>query len=640
MQSQNSSLWKLVLDQVEELILLVDPATLRIADANLTACRRLGYNMEQMCQQRITDIECALTDLFFWDEVQQGGYSDLIAVDGMYRCSDGSILPVTKTVHTIGQAGKSWLVIRADDQRRQKKVEDELAQTASLLRATLEATIDGILVIDLGGKIVNMNRRFSELWHIPEELLTERDDKKVLDFIASQLSDQAAYQDRLDAISFSRDDESFDILELADERVFERKSRPQQLGDHIVGRVYSFTDVTARNQAEQALIVARNHAVSANLAKSEFLANMSHEIRTPMNAILGMAELLSETPLTPEQHKYVEVFQNAGNNLLSLINDILDLSKVETRQFKLDKQDFSLRQELHEQMDLLSARAHSKGLELVLDISPGVPTFVHGDANRLRQCITNLVGNAIKFTDHGSIAITVQPVADEPDVLLFSVADTGIGIPTEKQASIFEAFVQADGKITRKYGGTGLGLAITQRLVKLMGGQIWLNSLEDKGSTFYFTASLPTISTPEKMANTVAPSSKTNLPKGEARPLSILLAEDNPENVLLIQAMLKHTPHQLDIAENGQVAVNKFCDGKYDIVLMDVQMPKMDGYAATSEIRRLEEIKALTPTPIFTLTAHALKDDEKKSLEAGCNGHLTKPIKKTVLLDVLNSLQK
>lgn len=629
-----------MLDQVEELILLVDPATLRITDVNLTACRRLGYSMEQMFQQQITDIECALTDLFFWDEVKQGRSSDLIAVDAMYRCFDGSILPVTKTIHTISLAGKSWLLIRADDQRLQKKVEDELAQTASLLRATLEATIDGILVIDRSGNIVNMNRRFSELWHIPEELLTERNDKKVLDFIVSQVSDPVAYQDRLDAISFSPDDESFDILVLGDERVFERKSRPQQLGDHIVGRVYSFTDVTARNQAEQALIVARNHAVSANQAKSEFLANMSHEIRTPMNAILGMAELLSETPLTPEQRKYVEVFQNAGNNLLALINDILDLSKVETRQFKLDEQDFSLHQELHEQLDLLSARAHSKGMELVLDIKPGVPTFVHGDANRLRQCITNLVGNAIKFTTHGNIAITVQPVTDEPDVLLFSVADTGIGIPTEKQASIFEAFVQADGKITRKYGGTGLGLAITQRLVKLMGGQIWLNSLEGKGSTFYFTASLPTISTPEKMANIVSPPSKTNLPKGEARPLSILLAEDNPENVLLIQAMLKHTPHQLDIAENGQVAVNKFCDGKYDIVLMDVQMPKMDGYAATSEIRRLEGIKALAPTPIFTLTAHALKDDEKKSLEVGCNGHLTKPIKKTVLLDVLNSLQK
>jgi CheY-like chemotaxis protein len=347
--------------------------------------------------------------------------------------------------------------------------------------------------------------------------------------------------------------------------------------------------------------------------------------------------MLSETELTPDQHKYVRVFQNAGNNLLELINDILDLSKVEAGQLELDKENFDLGLSLHEQLQLLAPRAQDKGLKISLDIQPDVPAFVHGDAKRLKQCITNLVGNAIKFTERGGITISVQRIADEPDKLLFSIADTGIGIPYHQQGSIFEAFTQADGSVTRKYGGTGLGLAITQRFVELMGGAIWVESESGKGSIFHFTAFLPGTSVPTAREDEKPAASHA---AAEVKPLAILLAEDNPENVLLIQVMLKNTPHRLDFAENGRIALEKFKAGSYDLILMDVQMPELDGYAATAEIRRYEAEQDRTPTPIYALTAHALKEDEQRSLAAGCNGHLTKPIRKKVLLDAIHSLHE
>lgn len=774
------TLANLMLDQTEEMLLLVDPVTLKIVYANQPACLRLGYSCEELRKKEISSIECALSDLFYWDEVRQGRQSNLEAVEGLYLCSDGTTLDVTKTIHAVIESGKNWLIIRALDNRIQHKIEDELAQSTSLLRATLEATADGILVTDRDGAIVNMNRRFAELWQIPEDLLELHDDALVFDFIASQLQHAAAYRAKLSSISANPDEESFDILELADQRVFERKSRPQQLGERILGRVFSFTDITARVQVEKEITAARDHAEAASRSKSEFLANMSHEIRTPMNAILGMAEILSETDLTPDQRKYVSVFQNAGNNLLDLINDILDLSKVEAGQLELDQEDFDLGKALEEQVQLLSVRAYGKGLELALDIRPEVPTFVKGDAKRLKQCITNLVGNAIKFTEAGSIVITVECFAGKPNQLQFTVTDTGIGIAPQKLTSIFEAFTQADGSVTRKYGGTGLGLTITQRLVELMGGEIHVKSALGKGSSFQFTATLPTVShvaeptfsqadlhglrvlvvddfptnrtivcqhiiplgaeTIEADSGTEAldflqtaadqgkpidlalidshmpimdgielgkmiraseslrgthmllltsddtlsqkqrakqaginsmlkpirrteliqsimrelhpapapapsaarsPETEPSTPALETtRPLSIMLAEDNLDNVLLIQVMLKNTPHHLEIAENGRLAVELFGKRNFDLVLMDVQMPELDGYAATREIRQLEAQQARIPVPIYALTAHALKEDEQKSLDAGCTGHLTKPIKKAMLLELLDSLNR
>jgi len=381
-------------------------------------------------------------------------------------------------------------------------------------------------------------------------------------------------------------------------------------------------DVTARRLAQE--------------QQKRFLAMVSHEFRTPMNAILGIADLLAETELTPEQSKYVEVFQSAGNSLLDLINDILDLSKVEAGQFRLYLEDFALHQLLQAQVELLSGRAHDKGLVLQLNIAGDVPPFVHGDAQRLKQCITNLVGNAVKFCNAGSITLTVAPQPDAADLLQFSVRDTGIGIPADKLDSIFEAFTQADRGITRTYGGTGLGLTITQRLVELMGGRIWVESTPGQGSTFHFTARLPAAAAPAVTTEPIPAAGNTA--QTCSRHLTLLLAEDNPNNVFLMRSLLKNTPCQIDLADNGAIAVDKFRTGRYDLILMDVEMPVMDGYSATREIRRIEQQEGRQPTPIIALTAHALLDDEQKSLSAGCNRHLTKPIKKQTLLDALNAL--
>ncbi|MFA7268397.1 MAG: ATP-binding protein [Sterolibacterium sp.] len=370
--------------------------------------------------------------------------------------------------------------------------------------------------------------------------------------------------------------------------------------------------------------------------QKRFLAMVSHEFRTPMNAILGMAELLAETELTPEQRKYLEVFQNAGNTLLDLINDILDLSKVEAGQFHLYKEDFALAQLLQAQVELLAGRAHDKGLELRLNIAADVPAFVHGDAQRLKQCITNLVGNAVKFCNAGNVTIAVGREPNALDMLRFSVSDTGIGIPEDKLGSIFEAFNQADGSITRNFGGTGLGLTITQRLVELMEGRIWVESAPGQGSTFHFIARLPAAAPPVASSGTQSAAPLTQRPL--ARPLSILLAEDNPNNVFLMRSLLKHTPCQIDLAENGAIAVEKFRTGRYDVILMDMEMPVRDGYSASREIRRIEQQEGRQQTQIIALTAHALQEDEGKSRNAGCNKHLAKPIRKQVLLDALNEL--
>jgi CheY-like chemotaxis protein len=350
---------------------------------------------------------------------------------------------------------------------------------------------------------------------------------------------------------------------------------------------------------------------------------------------MGVADLLAKTTLSVEQDKYVRIFRRAGDNLLNLINDILDLSKVEASQLEIERTGFSLSGLLEKVMEMVALPAHEKGLLVVCDVAPNVPTDVVGDPTRLRQVLLNLIGNAIKFTESGEVSLRVTRDQQSPTMLRFTVSDTGIGIPAEKLGMVFERFTQADSSTTRRFGGSGLGLTISKQLVEAMGGRIWVESTVAKGSVFALSLPFEVATASREIVLPIGTEPTLPLP-----PLQILLVEDSPDNCTIAVAYLQDTPYQLEIAETGAVACEMFIVGHYDLVLMDRQMPVMDGLTATRKIRAWELVNGRQPTPIIALTASALKGDREMCLAAGCTGFLTKPIKQEVLLQAISDRSK
>ena len=556
-----------------------------------------------------------------------------------YIRKDGTRFPAVVSVTALRDAQGAiigYLLIGTDNTARklveeeQKKSDQKLRDQQFYTRSLIESNIDALMTTDPAGIITDVNKQMEALTGCTRDELIGApfkdcftDPGRAQAGINRVLSEKSVTDYELTARA--RDGKQTVVSYNA--TTFYDRSRVLQ------GVFAAARDVTERKRVEVELQQAKAAAESASRSKSDFLASMSHEIRTPMNAIMGIADLLAKTALTPEQDKFVQIFRRSGDNLLNLINDILDLSKVEASQLDLEQTGFSLNDHLEKVIEMVAPRAHEKGLTLTCEIDPGVSNDLIGDPTRLRQVLLNLLGNAIKFTQSGGISLRVEPQMGYamPTALRFTVSDTGIGIPQEKLGQIFERFTQADSSTTRRFGGSGLGLTICKRLVELMGGSIWVESIVDKGSIFglivpfevWFGANSPVVAP-------IGAGPEVPLPA-----LRILMAEDSPDNVTIAIAYLSSTPYQVTVAETGDIACQLFMAGHYDIVLMDRQMPGMDGLTATRTIRAWEKANDRRPTPIIALTASALKGDRETCLAAGCTAYLTKPIKEDVLLQAI-----
>jgi len=647
-----------------------------------------------------------------------------------------------------------------------------VAEQTAALRATLEATADGILVVDEVGRVTAWNGKLESMWGLPA-LVLQAPARSRLDFFLRLVKDPERFADTTKQIYANAESNSDDTVELLNGRVFERHSEPQRIGGTNVGRVWGFRDVTAGRQLQERLdterhllhqlmdnlpdhiyfkdrqscftLVNRAHisrfgcrgaeevlgktdfdfftpghaqparqdeqdlveervpiiskeeketwvdgretwvlttklpfrdaggriigtfgisrditelksierelstakeaAELASRAKSEFLANMSHEIRTPMNGILGMTELALDTKLTAEQRDYIEMVHSSAESLLNILNDILDFSKIEAGRLEMDVVPFDLRDAVEETVRGLEWRARQKDLALIRHVGQDVPEIIVGDPGRLRQILVNLLGNAVKFTSAGEVALLVEVETLDPGevALRFSVRDTGIGIAVEKQKLIFDAFAQGDTSTTRVFGGTGLGLSISSRLITMMGGTISVESSAGEGSRFFFTARFG-VGQPHSAHHAIVSGNRddrgltqttTLVPQSSAchRRLRILVAEDNAINQKLVLRVLEKLGHLATLVSDGRQAVEAQRQEHFDLVLMDVQMPEMDGFQATAAIREMERSKGSRQT-IIAMTAHAMKGDEERCLDAGMDGYISKPIH----LDGLRSL--
>lgn len=405
--------------------------------------------------------------------------------------------------------------------------------------------------------------------------------------------------------------------------------RAQILQTDSAGRIVKLSgvvqDVSERKQIERELIAARDAAEAASRAKSAFLANMSHEIRTPMNGVIGVAELLLGEPLDDLARHYAETIQRSGRTLLGVLDDVLDISKIEAGRLELESAGFDLPEMVREMDDLFAEAARAKGVRIAVTVAPEVPRWVSGDLVRLRQVLLNLVSNAVKFSSHGTIGVDVSCGTDGS--LRFAVSDMGIGIAPEKQAQIFDAFAQADQGTTRRFGGTGLGLSIARHLVCLMGGDIGLQSTPGEGSCFWFRVRLPAAPAVTEPRSGVPATSFTNR--------RVLVAEDEPVNAEVTRAMLIHYGIDVVLAGDGEKAVAEHARQRFDLILMDCQMPGMDGFEATQRIREAEKTNGSARTPVVALTAHAMAGYRAQCLQAGMDDYLSKPFPATALQEVL-----
>ncbi len=546
-----------------------------------------------------------------------------------------------------------------EDITEKKRFQEDIASSEERYRLLAENISDVIWTVDVNGKFNYVSPSSLKLWgYTPEEILAMPEPHNVLmaphaaevirNLRNRDLEDIRAGRtlvERQVELEHIRKDGSRIWGSVTCSGLYDRQGR-------ALGILGTTRDVTERKKTEDALRRAGEKLQKANVelrkaseVKSQFLAAMSHEIRTPMNAVIGMTGVLLDTRLTPEQRDTTETIRTSGEMLLALINDILDFSKIEAERMELEKQPFDLRQCVDEAFDLISIQSQAKNLTTKALFEPNVPMQLVGDVTRLRQILVNLLGNSVKFTEKGGISLAVDAEELDPDVFSvhFSVKDTGVGIPPELVGRLFQAFSQVEASTNRRYGGTGLGLAISKRLCEMMGGKMWVVSsgVPGEGSVFHFTviahrAEEGAVRKEERKL----PSAQPIASSPARRFLRILLAEDNLVNQKVAQKLLQKIGCRADVVSNGQEAYDAYVNVGYDVILMDCQMPEVDGYEAARMIRRYEEETGKRPVSIIAMTAHALQGDREKCLIAGMNDYLSKPVRQNELEESLSrSLQ-
>ncbi len=629
----NSDLTNAVLNTLSDCVVAMDLDG-NVLFTNPATCKLSGYTSEELLGKNFHELlhyqkpdgthfpkeECAIVMSLNHDDIESKGNSYIIK-------KNGSVADIKYVGTAIYQNGSRFGYVISFQDLTEQKQKDELLM---LQKNALDATANMIVITDNSGFVEYANKSFYTFSGFEEYEVAGRHTK----IFSSGLNTREFYNDMWKVIQEGRTWEGILYNKKKDGSVYPEEMTITPIIDsqEITHFVAVKKDITDRLANEEALKDAMTKALEASKMKSEFLSTMSHEIRTPMNGIIGMVEILLQTELEPEQKEYATIVKHSSESLLAILNDILDFSKMEAGKLDIINSDFDLPETCSGISKLLGSQAKEKGLEFVINIDKSIPVNVIGDSVRIRQVMMNLIGNAIKFTERGSVKVSLAPVLpiDGGFIVRFSVADTGVGIPKTSQRKLFNSFTQADSSTSRKFGGTGLGLAICKKLVALMDGDIGVISEEGRGSTFWFEIPLKTSN-----INILDRQNDTDIiNKYYLENISnkrILLAEDNVVNQKIALIQLQRLGFEVDIAPNGQEAVDKALRHKYELILMDCQMPTKDGYTATKELRSAGYVQ-----PILAMTANAMQGDREKCIQCGMNDYITKPINSKELQEMLS----